>query len=344
MGSKKLRMAKQAAKPASEESATSVKKKLVKPKSFILGKSNEPIYKALLMAVAVAVLAFLLNWILNSVFTNIVSSQNPDISNNSTLLLEKVREYISNNIYYPALQKSVLEASGILAVIFFFKRIEKSDISEMGFANKQKIGANIGLGSLMGFLAVLIAFNFLLLLNGAEFTGKLVLHPVQIVWLIEFILMILCEEFIFRGYVRYKLANTKPVVMYAVSCVLFALYKGYPSTSPATYISYAAMNFFLMFAYVQLNSPYFGMAFRFVWTVLCGIVFPVYSGIVPGLFQMQWNKENILTGLDKGFEHGLIAAFVFIIAYLGVKLIISGKLKPGEKKYQRRLQKDGTIR
>lgn len=343
MGSKKSRIAKQAAKPVGEVSEMSVEKKPVKQKMFTLGKPDEPIYKAILMAVAFAVLAFLLNWILNSVFTNIVSSQNPELSNNSTLLLEKVREYISNNIYYPALQKSVLEVSGILAVVFFFKRIEKRDISELGFTNKQKIGANIGLGSLIGFLAILIAFNLLFLLNGVEFTGKLVIHPVQIVWLVEFSLMILCEEFIFRGYVRYKLANTKPIIIYVVSCVLFALYKGYPSTSPATYISYAAMNFFLMFAYVQLNSPYFGIAFRFVWTVLSGIVFPVYSGIIPGLFQMQWNKENILTGLDKGVEHGLIAAFVFIIAYLGVKMIISGKLKPGEK-YQRRLHKDGTIR
>lgn len=342
MGSKKSRIAKQSAKPINTAAKTVTKKK---PKSeiFKLVESTEPLYKALFLIGVTVILAFLLNWILNSVFTNLVASRNPDISDNSKLLLEKVKEYINANPYYYVLQKTVVELSGILAMVFFFERIEKNNLSELGFFNKQKLGTNIGLGALIGFLSVLVALNLLLVCKGVELTGKAVIHPVQLLWAVEFMLMILCEELIFRGYVRYKLSNTSPVIMYAVSCVLFALYKGFPSKSPATYISYAAMNFFFMYAYTKLNSPWFGISFRFVWTFISGLLLSVYSSGVPGLFSVKWIKINILTGSASGFENGLIVAFVFIIAYLGVKMILEGRLKPGEK-YQRRLHKDGTIR
>lgn len=341
MSSKKMRTAKQSVRPLNMQSTVS--KKPASAKAFELGSSTEPLYKALFMILVVLVLTFLLNWILNSVFTNIVSSKNPDISNDSALLMEKVQEYVNNSMYYPVLQKIVLELSGILAMIFFFARIEKKNISELGFANRQKLGVNIGLGGLIAFVALLVAFNLLFLCKGVEFTGKAVINPIQLLWAAEFVLMILCEEFIFRGYIRYKLADKKPAVIYIVSCVLFALYKGLPSTSPATYISYAAMNFFFMFVYQKLNSPWFNISFRLVWTFLSGLVLSVYSPGVPGLLQIKWNNVNILTGTQAGFENSLIVAFVFVLAYFGVKMIFDGRLKPGEK-YQRRLHKDGTIR
>lgn len=131
--------------------------------------------------------------------------------------------------------------------------------------------------------------------------------------------------------------------MYTVTCVLYAIYKGLPSSSPATYISYAAMNFFFMYAYTNLDSPWFVISFRLVWTFISGLVLSVYSPGVPGIFQTKWININILTGTAAGFENGLIVAFVFVVAYFAVKTIFSGRLKPGEK-YQRRLRKDGTIR
>lgn len=341
MGSKKSRIAKQSAKP--NGIAQTNKVKVTKSEAFKLGESTQPLYKVLFLVAVILILTFLLNWILNSVFTNIVSNRNPDISHDSTQLLEKVQEYIDANVYYPVLQKIVLELSGILAMLFFFERIEKSNLSELGFFNKQKIGANIGLGALLGFVAVLVALNLLFLCKGIELTGKAIVNPVQLLWAAEFIFMIFCEEFIFRGYLRYKLSKTNPIVMYTVTCALYALYKGLPSTSPATYISYAAMNFFFMYAYINLNSPWFGIAFRFVWTFISGLVLSAYSPGVPGIFQTKWIKFNILTGSAAGFENGLIVAFVFVIAYFGVKMILGGRLKPGEK-YQRRLHKDGTIR
>lgn len=343
MGSKKLRAAKQAAKPVKASAQTTAVKKPTKVKPFELESSTEPLYKALLMVFAVLVLALLLDQILNSAYINIVSDMYPDIVGNSVLLREKVEEYMYNNMYYPALQRITLELAGILAVCFFFKRIEKNDLSVLGFTSKQKIGSNIGMGLLFGFLAVLITFNLIFMFNGVDFTGKVLLSPIQLLWLLEILLMIMCEELVFRGYLRYKFSNVSPIVMYIISSALYALYKGFNSSSLMAYLPYLVMNFFFMFTYIKLNSPWFNISFRFMWSFISGLILPIYSPLIPGLFQMEWKNANVLTGVDGSVEKGLIVALVFVLAYFGVKFILEGRLKPGEK-HQRRLYKDGTIR
>ncbi len=342
MGSKKERSEKQTERLKSSQAQAP--RELKQPqKPFSLGLATEPMYKAGLMVIAIIVIMFLLNFIINSVFTQIVTSQYSELANDSEKLLEKVQEYIGKSTVYSVLQRISLSLSGILALIFLFKRIEKTDLDAIGVKNKQKLGINIGLGALLGFVAILVVYNLLLLIGSVGMSGMMVLDPIQLLWTLEILFMCVFEEMFFRGYLHFKLGKMKPVWLFVISSVIFVLFKGMPSDAVGTYTTYALMNVFLILMYKQLKSPWFGVAFRFMWTFTSGIVLSIYSPAVPGIFELSHFSENILSGTKSGFENGIIASVVIVACYFVVRVIASGKLKPKEK-YQRRLQKDGTIR
>ena len=339
MGSKKLRTQKQAVKqPANVEMP------MVQNHSSIAVKQPKtPFYTIFYVVAIILVLIFLFNWIINACYTNAAMNADPSISNNQQLLMEKVQELISKSAVHPILQRIVLSVSILIGLLFFFKKTEKTDVSALGLFNKQKLAANIGIGLVAGFLAILVIYNVLIVFGWYEFTGVFRYTPLQFLWLLEIIVCVLSEELLFRGYLKYKFSNIKPIYMYAISTVLFVLFKALGSTMPSTYITFAVMNIFLMYMYIKFDSPWFGVAFRFMWLLISGLVISIYSPAVPGIFESLPRVENLFAGSRAGFESGLIAATVLALAFVGVKFITDGRLKPGEK-HVRKLQKDGTIR
>jgi len=339
MGSKKEREQKKTSKQPVNPPA----KKVVNPSLGKLQGSQTPIYTVFYIVAIVLALVFVLNWIVNACYTSAAMNMDPSLSDDQQLLMQKVQELIDKSVAYPVLQRIILSGSILLSLIFFFNKTERSELKVLGLFNKQRLGANIGIGLITGFLAILVIYNVLLVFKWVKFTGEVRYDPIQFLWLAEIILCVLSEELFFRCYLKYKLSNVKPIYMYAISTVLFVLYKGLPSPMISTYVTYAVMHIFLMLMYVKFESPWFGVSFRFMWLFVSGLVISIYSPAVPGIFKSDLLAENFIVGTKAGFESGLLAGIVLLLAFVAVKFITDGRLKPGEK-YVRKLQKDGTIR
>ena len=339
MGSKKEREQKK----TSKQPAIPPAKKVVNAQISAVKASKTPIYTIFYIVAIVLALVFVFNWIINACYTSAAMNADPSLSDNQQLLMQKVQELIEKSAAYPVLQRITLSGSILLSLIFFFSKAEKSELKVLGLFNKQRLAANVGIGLITGFLAILVIYNVLLVFKCVKFTGEFRYDPIQFLWLAEIILCVMSEELFFRCYLKYKLSSLKPIYMYAISTVLFVLYKGLPSPMPSTYVTYAIMHIFLMFMYVKFESPWFGVSFRFMWLFISGLVISIYSPAVPGIFKSDLLAENFFAGSKAGFESGLLAGIVLLLAFAAVKFITEGRLKPGEK-YVRKLQKDGTIR
>ena len=344
MGSKKVRNERQLERMRTNPVAPPVEKK-TEPAGFELptGKPQRQWYTLGFMIVSILLIMFAVNWVINYAFTAVCLSRDPSLKDNSEALMEAFNKFVGSNAAYMILQKMSLNISVVLTLLLFFKRFEGENISSLGIHFKGKTGVNIGAGALLGFVAILLAYNLLMIIGAVKMTGRVYFDPIQLLWTLDMIITVLADEALFRGYVRYKLADKHKILIYAASAIVFALYKGLPSTSPVTYISYGAMALFMMYIYELTKSLWFGIMFRFAWAFFSGIVLSINLSTIPGIFMNEGLKESIFAGNDFGFENGLIAVIVIVVCFGIVKYIFEGRMKPG-KKFQRRLQKDGTIR
>ncbi len=302
--------------------------------------SSVPLYTALFMLAGMAVLAFIFTVILNTAVTDIYLKNHPELSGDNTALKAAVEAYINDNAIYNIVQRIVVNVSGILAIMMLFGRLEKESFPSVGFSGDAKRRVNIGMGALFSFLGVLVAYNILAAIGYVKPTGALVFNWVQLLWIADILVMCLFEEIFFRGYIGYKLSNYNMNYTIIISSVLFALYKGLPSTLPSTYITYIIMGVLLSYVSVKLKSVWFALSFRIVWTFTSGILLSIYAEVVPGIVENSGIKESLLSGNKSGFENGLIASAVLLICFILAKRMIENRNAPK----QRRLHPDGTIR
>jgi len=94
---------------------------------------------------------------------------------------------------------------------FIMARIERRKFSAYGLPLRQALRKDFWIGAASGFLAISGTLLTMFLLHGFRVTG-LALHGTDILssivaWGIAFILVGMCEEFLFRGYVQYTLTS-----------------------------------------------------------------------------------------------------------------------------------------
>lgn len=310
------------------------------PTSKKAGTAARPLYTALFMIIGIVVLSFIFTVMLNTVVTDIYSQKHPEFSGDTEALRLAVEAYINGNAVYTVLQRITTDLAGILAMMMLFGRLEKAEFPSIGFAGDLNRRTNIGMGVLFSSLAVLVAYNALTVIGYVKLTGALVFNWTQLLWAADILLMCLFEEMFFRGYISYKLKAYNKNYTIIISSVLFALYKGLPSTMFTTYLTYIMMGILLSYATVKLGSVWFSLTFRFVWTFIAGIILSIYHGAVPGIVENEGIKQSFISGNALGFENGLIAFAVLLICFIIVKKLLESK----RSQKQRRLYPDGTIR
>ncbi len=345
MGSKKERTDKKLKKYIGNSSNMSQHNKVL-PKT---SKSSDntinlmpqtPLYTALIMIICIFVISFLFTFMMNTVITEICIKQDPTLSNNIEALRAAAEKYLTEHPIFNIINKILVNMAGISAIMIFFRKLEKTELPVIGFINNGKRKMDIGMGILFSFCAVLVAYNILAFFGFIKPTFALVFNPIQLLWTLDIIIMCVFEEMLFRGYMIFKLKKQNTLLRIAIPTILFALYKGLPSTMPSTYITYIAMGAYLSFTAIRFNSIWFSVAFRAIWTFTSGILLSIYSMAVPGIIENENIATNILSGSPAGFENGLIATFVIVICFA----ITQYMLKKRTEKTQRRLYPDGTIR
>lgn len=299
-----------------------------------------PLYTVLPMLLGIIVLAFVFNVVLNTVVTDIYGKNHPELLGDTEALRLAVEAYINGSAVYTVLQRIAVNSAGILAMMMLFGRLEKNEFPSIGFSGDQKRRTNIGMGVLFSFLAVLVAYNALTVIGYIKPTGALVFNWTQLLWTADIFIMCLFEEMLFRGYIGYKLKPYNMNYTVIISSVLFALYKGLPSTMPSTYITYIMMGVLLSYVSIKLGSIWFALSFRFVWTFTAGIILSIYHVAVPGIVENTGITESLISGSNLGFENGLIAFAVLLICFIVAKKLLKSRSTPK----QRRLYPDGTIR
>lgn len=106
-------------------------------------------------------------------------------------------------------------SEGVVFVILCFAtwimaKIERRKFGEYGLALRRALGKELWIGWLCGFSAISGTLLVMFLLHGFRITG-MALHGTAILnsvvsWLIVFVVVGLCEEFLCRGYMQYTLA------------------------------------------------------------------------------------------------------------------------------------------
>ncbi len=321
-----------AVKPAKTDSS--------KKSSSVWQDAEKPLYTVLFLVAAIAVLSFVFRLIMNSVVTDICTKADPSLANNVEALKEAASAYIESHPVFTVISRMTISLAVIAALVFFFPMIEDTTHSSLGLRKTLQTGADLGLGSIFGIVSVFLIFNIFILLGYAGITGDLVFNYYEIIWGIDIILTCIFEELFFRGYLIFKLKKYGTVLTMIVTSLLFTLFKGIPSTAIPTYLTFFAMGMFLSWTTLRFSSIWFAFTFRLFWTLISGIVLPVYSAAVPGIVELEFFKEGFLSGTKAGFENGFLATIIILACFFTVKYIADRK--KNETK-QRRLHSDGTI-
>ncbi len=337
MGSKKLRTEKKLAQQKNiPQKPTSRPRK----SSLPAAQPDAPWYTAIYLIIAIFVAMFLFNIMLNTFVTDRFLQSHPEYQGDNEGLKAAVEIYMKQSRWYISLQNLIYNFSGIIAMMIFFGRFEKRDLSIIGLNNNGKKGMDIGMGILFAVGAVLIAYNLFTIMGYITPTGAFAFDWHQLLWTGEILLMCIFEEGFFRGYLGYKLQKYGRNIAIIVPAVIFTLYKSIPSTMPGTYLTYLVMGLMLSYTVTKLKTLWFAFSFRIAWTFFSGIVLSIYSGLIKGIVENSGVAENIISGGIVGFENGIIATTVLVICFvLAIKMTAKRN-----KKLQRKLHSDGTIR
>ncbi len=348
MGSKKERKLKaQAKKTTQNSSAVGTEKQPVEKKAKKLEQklqittASRPLWTIVIIVVGVMLLEFLFQFMLNTVVTDQYMKAHPELTETAAIR-DAVAQYMEQNPIFFVLRRIIYNLSGILALMLLFGRVEKEQLPEIGFSNPRFRGGNIIIGVVISALAVFCAYALLTVLEYIEPTGAFVFSWLQPLWVVNFVLMSFFEEMFFHGYLVFKLGKLKPVWIVLITSVVFALWGGLPSTNPIIYLNYLILGAFLCFTRIKFDSLWFGIAFRFGWTLTSGVFLSIYTNpnLCPGILEHSGLATNFLAGNQAGFENGMIATIILSMCFIVVYKISQSR----QTRFQRRLTKDGYIR
>ncbi|HXY11800.1 MAG TPA: type II CAAX endopeptidase family protein [Terriglobales bacterium] len=231
--------------------------------------------------------------------------------------------------------QAVLVLSGLLPA-YVMATIEQCPFASYGFPLR-KVGAWFGLGVLWGILA-LSALMLLLWLMGVFSFGGLSLHGPRILrfalfWGVFFLLVAVFEEFAFRGYSQFTLAQG--IGFWPAACVLSLVFGGLhlwlnEGESGVGALCAAGIGLFFCFTLRRTGSLWFalGMHASWDWGESYFYSVPDSGGTIAGhLLNSSFHGAGWLTGGTVGPE-GSVLAFVVIAA----SWVMFDRIYPGEKR------------
>ena len=230
-------------------------------------------------------------------------------------------------------------ALSVLLPAYVMAAIEQRPFSSYGFPLR-KVGAWFGLGVLWGILA-LSTLMLLLWLVGVFSFGSLSLHGPRILrfalfWGVFFLLVAVFEEFAFRGYSQFTLAQG--IGFWPAACVLSlffgALHLGLNEGESAVgAFCAAAIGLFFCFTLRRSGSLWFALGMHASWdwgeSYLYSV--PDSGGTVAGhLLNSSFHGARWLTGGTVGPEGSVLALVVIAASW-----VVFDRIYPAEKRSRR---------
>lgn len=217
----------------------------------------------------------------------------------------------------------------ILAVVIFWRVLDKRPIRDIGFTNPLSHFKHLILGLIFGIASISIVF-FILLASGEVIVVNEGFRP-HITWslvtdLILFIFVGISEELFSRGYCMTVLKQTRRTwVMVLVSSLIFSVMHALnPNFSFIALLNIFLVGIVFAFMFLKTGNLWMPIGYHITWNYFQGSVFGFQvSGLdTKGLYQLKLTSENIINGGSFGPEGGLIVTSILILSIVCMWMLI----------------------
>jgi membrane protease YdiL (CAAX protease family) len=198
----------------------------------------------------------------------------------------------------------------------FVKFIDKKPFYTLGFV-KRKMGKDIVLGIVMGFVMMALGFYIL------NYFGQLKIESIHadyfkiFMGILLFIVVAINEELILRGYMLNNFMDSMPRYWaLLVSSLIFAsLHLSNANIDAIGFSNIILAGFLLGISYTYTKSLWFPIALHFSWNFFQGTIFgyAVSGNETYSLIEQSRTVDTIWNGGKFGFEASVTAIFFLVI-------------------------------
>ncbi|HLJ40206.1 MAG TPA: CPBP family intramembrane glutamic endopeptidase [Candidatus Acidoferrales bacterium] len=235
----------------------------------------------------------------------------------------------------------VLAQEGILVVSLFvaaliMSKIERRPMAQYGLPAGEAFGRHFWLGSVWGFLAVTAIMVPIAALHGFSFGSVALsggaLAGYALLWAIAFLLTGFAEEFLFRGYSQFTLADGMgfwPAAIF-LSLLFGAVHLQNPGEAWPGALAAAYIGFFFCFTLRRTGNIWFAVGLHAAWdygeTFVYGV--PDSGMVAPGhLLNSSFHGPRWLTGGKVGPEASVACFVVISLMFLVFHFVYPAKGK-----------------
>jgi len=211
----------------------------------------------------------------------------------------------------------------LLACTWLMARIEKRSLTDYGLSGGRRAGKHVSRGLLWGLCAFSAVMAFIATLHGFS-AGNLALHGLTlfkyaVLWAIGFLLVGFVEEFLYRGYIQFTLAEA--VGFWPAAMVWSLAFAGMHLRNPGENLAGVSEAFLLaIFACLTLRRTgalWFAIGFHAAWDYAETFLFSVRdSGYAASgvLLTSVFHGPSWLNGGNVGPEASVFSIVVLILA------------------------------
>lgn len=224
--------------------------------------------------------------------------------------------------------------SGLLAVYFFRKYLDRKTFSSLGVAFARGWLRDLVLGALLGAFLMAFIFGTLVLGGWAQFGG---IRPEAaspnwvagflVNGLLLFMIVAFVEEILFRGYILQNLMEVwpKPLAV-AVPALLFGVVHLMNAAPDSTLLAIGNISFagiFLAYGYLMSGSLWLPIGIHLTWNLFMENVFgfTMYGSKPNGVFLIDPLGPIWLTGGRFGPEGSVLATLAMVLGIVLITMI-----------------------
>lgn len=222
------------------------------------------------------------------------------------------------------------EVVTILIPIIAWKLISKRRLSDMGLGPIKSHSKELLIGLFFGAISISIVFTALII-TGHATVSSWTLHfsPIQLIYLVLFILVGFGEEILGRGYIMSVLRQTKNIpAILIISSIIFALmHSANSGIGVIPYINLALVGVLFAYMYLKSGNIWMPIGYHITWNYFQGYVFGFkVSGMdSEGMLSTSYGTNTILNGGDFGPEGGLFVTLILLLGFLVVRYYYKDK-------------------
>ncbi len=251
-------------------------------------------------------------------------------SSNAETFLDALENLVENPLEMPWWMSFVSLFSNavvIFGAIFYCVKFEKRPVSSMGF-RKNDVALELFLGFLIGALLIGTVFSVLHFSGAVEFMrhpfDNRIIRPSIILFFLGFIVRVVGEELLYRGFLLTSLArDIRPIFSALLTSLVFSLFN---FGSIFSFVNTFLFSFLLNLYVLKRGSLWGTIAIRFVWC-FCESVVLGATGLGSALFIPKYNGSLLLLTGEPGygFENGLLSTIIFVFAIFIILLLKTKK-------------------